>query len=132
MNNRQPAHPRDVLQKAAQGAVAAAMDRLGLTQEALLENLRRVAFGATRTIHASHNGKITDTLEVDDHMARLAATDRALQLRGAYPAKQFELNGAVKVESLHELTVQLQALPIEELTRLVDAEALALPPAESE
>ena len=55
------------------------LGRQGLTEESIA-NTHRAQLEATKTIHATRDGKITDTMEVPDNQARMNAVRIAWQL----------------------------------------------------
>jgi len=62
-----------------------AMDRSGLTDVVLVRDYLVPLLNATGTVTASHEGKITDTMDVADNGVRLAALRETFKLRGSYP-----------------------------------------------
>ena len=134
MNNLPRArHPGDMT-KILVSRLVAKMDTIdGLTEIALLDRLSHLAHMATKRAIVYKDGHEVLRTEIEEPAVQLAATKEALQLRAAYPAKQVELTGSIKVEELHELAVRFEELPADRLAQIVDAEAVvALPAAVAE
>ena len=61
------------------------MEVYGLTDAALVRDYLVPMLNATKTITASYEGQITDTMEMADNGARLSSLDMAFKLKGSYP-----------------------------------------------
>ena len=80
------------------------MASAGITPEVQAKLLRRAVNTALRklkakkTITASFEGEIIDTLEVDDNMAQLRASEILIDLLGAKPSRDSNATVKVKVD----------------------------------
>jgi hypothetical protein len=110
---------------AANAAIEAIMDELGWTTEAILRRLGELA-GAKKTLIATKDGEITDSLRVPDNPVRKAAVDTMLQLRRAFPSTRIEVGGSIRVEQLTAIALQLESVPLERLVEIVDADDATL------
>lgn len=117
-----PNHP--VVQRAKmRRPIVEAMDAIpGLNRDALLRKLEELTH-AKRTVVAAYKGEITDSMEVEDPKEQRQAVALALQLRDEFPAKQVQVQGAMRIEQLHDVALQLSAMPAEEL-RVLEAQAI--------
>ena len=115
MNNQPVATRAD---RALRAGIAARMDAIQSLQEDVLLGQLSALTMADRTVLAARNGRFTDERKVEDNVTRLKALELALQLRNAFPAKQLEVTGQVRVEQLYELAVRMETLPIAQLREL--------------
>jgi hypothetical protein len=75
------------------------LDRLGLTDAALIEKHLKPLLRAQKTIFFQHQGKVTDKRVVAAHEIRSRALDMAFRIRGSYaPPKEPEIANKIGVK----------------------------------
>jgi phage terminase small subunit len=67
--------------------------RMGITLENIIENHLLPKLTAKERKLAQHEGKFTDSVDVDAHAIQLEATKELIKLMGAYPAPESGSNG---------------------------------------
>ena len=87
---------------------------------------------ATRTVVAITRGEITDTLEVPDFHERRQAINMVLMLDNQYPARQLQIDQSVRVEQLHDLSLQFASLPVERMIELTAIPVEEVPSADAD
>ena len=124
MNNQGgPRSPSPAERQLREGysAFQAALDRLGWTDEVLVQRLGALVDAET-TLVTTKNGEFTDEYKVPDNRARQAAIHTMLQLKRAYPSTKVEIAGTVRVEQLQAIALRMEAMPVEQLIQMVEAE----------